>query len=171
MVRRGHTGRVSTVWWSPDDSLLVTCGADGAVYEWRGTEGRRSRDFVQKGLQYACAVRRPGQCACAPAPALCTCTGPARPRLQVGTHPTGPGPTVAMPVGAPGSIFSLATDGRLRALGSGASGGLQVTQDLDVGPACTRVAMSLTGALGPCRPAGFRARAGGRTRRGARRDL
>ena len=44
--------QVRGLWWSADDSCLVTAGADGAVYEWRVLEGRRARDFVQKGWAY-----------------------------------------------------------------------------------------------------------------------
>lgn len=45
-----------SLWWSSDDSMLVTAGADGAVYEWRVLEGRRTRDHVQKGLACTCVV-------------------------------------------------------------------------------------------------------------------
>ena len=51
--------QVSGLWWSPDDSTLVTAGLDGAVYEWRVLEGRRTRDFVQKGWNYSGVVSRP----------------------------------------------------------------------------------------------------------------
>ena len=51
--------QVSGLWWSPDDSMLVTAGLDGAVYEWRVLEGRRTRDFVQKGWNYSGVVSRP----------------------------------------------------------------------------------------------------------------
>lgn len=48
--------QVRGMWWSYDDTTLVTAGIDGAVYEWRVLEGRRARDFVQKGLTYTCVV-------------------------------------------------------------------------------------------------------------------
>lgn len=44
------------LWWSSDDSNLVTAGADGAVYEWRVLEGRRARELVQKGWTYTAVV-------------------------------------------------------------------------------------------------------------------
>lgn len=53
---RGHNGKVRSLWWSADDTALVTAGVDGAIYEWRVLEGRRVRDFVQKGWAYNCAV-------------------------------------------------------------------------------------------------------------------
>lgn len=48
--------QVRGLWWSPDDASLVTTGVDGAVYKWRVLEGRRTRDFVQKGLSYTAVV-------------------------------------------------------------------------------------------------------------------
>lgn len=48
--------QVRGLWWSSDDAALVTAGVDGAVYEWRPLEGRRARDFVQKGWAYAALV-------------------------------------------------------------------------------------------------------------------
>ena len=47
-----------SLWWSADDSALLTAGVDGAVYQWRPLDGRRERDFVQKGWAYSCAVGR-----------------------------------------------------------------------------------------------------------------
>ncbi|KAL4457336.1 hypothetical protein ABPG75_012201, partial [Micractinium tetrahymenae] len=41
-VLRGHNGKVRGLWWSSDDTALVTAGVDGAVYEWRVLEGRRA---------------------------------------------------------------------------------------------------------------------------------
>lgn len=51
--------QVHGLWWSSDDATLVTAGMDGAVYEWRVLEGRRTRDFVQKGWNYTCVVSGP----------------------------------------------------------------------------------------------------------------
>ena len=48
--------QVRGLWWSCDDTTLVTAGVDGAVYEWRVLEGRRARDFVQKGWTYTSVV-------------------------------------------------------------------------------------------------------------------
>lgn len=48
--------QVRGLWWSPDDAALVTAGVDGAVCEWRVQEGRRARDFVQKGWSYTAVV-------------------------------------------------------------------------------------------------------------------
>jgi len=48
--------QVQGMWWSSDDTTLITAGIDGAVYEWRVLEGRRVRDFVQKGWTYTCVV-------------------------------------------------------------------------------------------------------------------
>ncbi len=44
------------MWWSADDTVLVTAGVDGAIYQWRVLDGKRERDFVQKGWAYTCAV-------------------------------------------------------------------------------------------------------------------
>lgn len=36
---RGHNGKVRSIYWTPDDSGLVSSGMDGAVYEWELKEG------------------------------------------------------------------------------------------------------------------------------------
>jgi hypothetical protein len=50
------SAQVRGLFWSSDDSMLVTAGMEGAVYEWRVLEGRRTRDFVQKGWSCSCVV-------------------------------------------------------------------------------------------------------------------
>ncbi len=34
-VHRAHSAKVQSIWWSPDDATLLTCGAEGAIYRWR----------------------------------------------------------------------------------------------------------------------------------------
>ncbi|PRW57644.1 Cilia- and flagella-associated 57 [Chlorella sorokiniana] len=63
VVLRGHNGKVRGLWWSPDDATLITAGVDGAVYEWRVQEGRRARDFVQKGWSYTAVAGMHGSAA------------------------------------------------------------------------------------------------------------
>ena len=36
--------------WLPDDSRLLSAGADGAVYEWRLADLRRTREHIVKVL-------------------------------------------------------------------------------------------------------------------------
>jgi hypothetical protein len=45
---RGHNGKVRSIVWSPDDSRLVSAGADGAVYEWALAGFKRERESVIK---------------------------------------------------------------------------------------------------------------------------
>ena len=37
--------------WSYNDATLLTCGSDSAVYEWDVREGKRCREFLQKGAR------------------------------------------------------------------------------------------------------------------------
>ncbi|XP_027857721.1 cilia- and flagella-associated protein 57 isoform X1 [Xiphophorus couchianus] len=48
----GHFGKVRTVEWSFDDSRLVSCGADGAVYEWNTHTGKLECETVLKACSY-----------------------------------------------------------------------------------------------------------------------
>eukprot|EP00884_Botryococcus_braunii_P010879 jgi/Botrbrau1/19793/Bobra.0124s0041.1 len=48
---RAHNAKVRSLWWSPDDSSLVSAGADGAVYEWSLKDMRREKDNVIKCQQ------------------------------------------------------------------------------------------------------------------------
>lgn len=38
--------------WSVDDSRLVSCGMDGAVYEWNTQTGKRESESVLKSCSY-----------------------------------------------------------------------------------------------------------------------
>ncbi len=49
---KGHNGKVKQVLWSSDDAKLVSCGMDGAVYEWDTATGRRTGEYVLKNCSY-----------------------------------------------------------------------------------------------------------------------
>merc|ERR1719473_2247038 len=55
---RGHNGKVRSIAWTADDSMLVSTGMDGAVYEYNVlAEGRRvGNDFVLKGTSFSCVI-------------------------------------------------------------------------------------------------------------------
>mmetsp|Transcript_2588 Transcript_2588/g.4777 ORF Transcript_2588/g.4777 Transcript_2588/m.4777 type:complete len:1201 (+) Transcript_2588:52-3654(+) len=55
---RGHNNKVRSVAWTADDSMLVSTGADGAVYEYSVlSEGRRvGNDFVLKGTSFSSVI-------------------------------------------------------------------------------------------------------------------
>ncbi len=40
--------QVRSVCWSADDGRVVTCGMDGAVYEWSVRDAKRTGDYVLK---------------------------------------------------------------------------------------------------------------------------
>ncbi len=49
---KGHNGKIRCVVWSTDDTKLVSCGLDGAVYEWEPLTGKRVGESVLKTCQY-----------------------------------------------------------------------------------------------------------------------
>ena len=49
---KGHNGKVKAVIWSVDDSKIVSCGMDGAVYEWDTFTGKRVGESVLKSCSY-----------------------------------------------------------------------------------------------------------------------
>jgi len=54
---RGHNNKVRSVAWTADDSMLVSTGGDGAVYEYNVlAEGRRASDWVLKGTSFSCVI-------------------------------------------------------------------------------------------------------------------
>ncbi|MGH0169155.1 UNVERIFIED_CONTAM: hypothetical protein FKN15_005121 [Acipenser sinensis] len=44
--------QVRSIVWSPDDSRLVSCGMDGAVYEWNTITSKRESESVLKACSY-----------------------------------------------------------------------------------------------------------------------
>lgn len=53
---RGHSGKVRTIYWTPDDTKIISAGLDGAVYEWNVREGKRLSENVLKSCNYTSAV-------------------------------------------------------------------------------------------------------------------
>ncbi|KAK7099818.1 cilia- and flagella-associated protein 57-like [Littorina saxatilis] len=49
---KGHNGKVRSIVWSADDSKIVSCGMDGAVYEWDSFTGKRIGESVLKSCSY-----------------------------------------------------------------------------------------------------------------------
>uniref|UniRef100_A0A3B3WUV3 Cfap43 N-terminal domain-containing protein n=1 Tax=Poecilia mexicana TaxID=48701 RepID=A0A3B3WUV3_9TELE len=52
----GHFGKVRNVEWSFDDSRLVSCGMDGAVYEWNTHTGKLEGESLLQGCSYSGAT-------------------------------------------------------------------------------------------------------------------
>ncbi|KOB73579.1 WD repeat-containing protein 65 [Operophtera brumata] len=59
---KGHNGRISCLAWSANDLVLVSCGTEGAVYEWSMSTGQRIGEVILKTNQFsACAVNSYGK--------------------------------------------------------------------------------------------------------------
>jgi len=56
---KGHNGKVRSVVWSADDSKIVSCGMDGAVYEWDSYNGKRVGESVLKSCSYTSVAITP----------------------------------------------------------------------------------------------------------------
>lgn len=51
--------QIRSVVWNADDSRLVSCGTDGAVYEWSLSSGKRETECVLKSCSYNCVTISP----------------------------------------------------------------------------------------------------------------
>eukprot|EP00731_Ephydatia_muelleri_P018745 Em0011g785a len=49
---KGHNGKIRCLLWNPDDSHLVSCGMDGAIYDWNVQNVKRERECVLKSCSY-----------------------------------------------------------------------------------------------------------------------
>jgi cilia- and flagella-associated protein 57 len=49
---KGHNGKVQSLSWNKDDTRIVTCGVDGAVYEWDARTMARVAESVMKSNCY-----------------------------------------------------------------------------------------------------------------------
>ncbi|KAM8930502.1 cilia- and flagella-associated protein 57 [Pelodytes ibericus] len=56
---KGHNGKVRSIAWSADDTKLVSCGLDGAVYEWNSLTGKRESECVLKSCSYSSVALSP----------------------------------------------------------------------------------------------------------------
>nr|XP_012150129.1 PREDICTED: cilia- and flagella-associated protein 57 [Megachile rotundata] len=50
-VLKGHINRVKTLLWSRSDTKLLTLGAEGVIYQWDMSTGRRSAEIILRGLK------------------------------------------------------------------------------------------------------------------------
>ncbi|KXJ18311.1 cilia- and flagella-associated protein 57 [Exaiptasia diaphana] len=56
---KGHNGKVRQVIWSQDDSKIISCGMDGAVYEWNVYNYKREGESVLKSCSYTSVAVSP----------------------------------------------------------------------------------------------------------------
>merc|ERR1719440_959811 len=56
---RGHNGKVRSIYWTQDDTRVISAGMDGAVYEWQLKDFKRTSENVLKSCSYTCAVCTP----------------------------------------------------------------------------------------------------------------
>ncbi|ELK31134.1 WD repeat-containing protein 65 [Myotis davidii] len=50
---------IRSIAWNADDSKLISCGTDGAVYEWNLSTGKRETECVIKSCSYNCVTVSP----------------------------------------------------------------------------------------------------------------
>ena len=43
-----HKAKVKCIWWTPDDSSIITAGMDGCLYEWKLKENKEVRILKQE---------------------------------------------------------------------------------------------------------------------------
>ncbi|CAH1154655.1 unnamed protein product [Phaedon cochleariae] len=61
-VLKGHNGKIRGMSWSNDDSILATCGSEGAVYGWEVAKAARLTETIIKSCQFkGVAVTRDGR--------------------------------------------------------------------------------------------------------------
>lgn len=53
---RGHTLAVRSLYWSLDDTNIVSAGLDGAVYERKIGQTARTQEYIQKGCKFTSAL-------------------------------------------------------------------------------------------------------------------
>ncbi|KAK6099155.1 hypothetical protein MT418_000606 [Batrachochytrium dendrobatidis] len=64
---KGHNGKVRSIYWTSDDSKIITAGVDGAVYDWSlkdlsgfsGQGVKRESESIMKSCSYSCACASP----------------------------------------------------------------------------------------------------------------
>jgi len=55
-VFRGHTGVVKSLYWSLDDTSIISAGVDGAVYERKLNQTQRASEYVEKTVRFTSAL-------------------------------------------------------------------------------------------------------------------
>ena len=55
-VLKGHSGKVCSMVWTQKDNKMVSCGTDGAIYEWDIVTGTRVNEIITKEVIYTGVV-------------------------------------------------------------------------------------------------------------------
>jgi WD40 repeat protein len=55
-VLKGHNGKIRSLYFTQDDSVLVSAGTDGAVYTWNTREFKRENEHILKTCSYSSAI-------------------------------------------------------------------------------------------------------------------
>ncbi|KAJ8735588.1 hypothetical protein PYW07_007208 [Mythimna separata] len=59
---KGHNGKITCLAWSANDLTMISCGTEGAVYEWSMVTGQRVGEIILKTNQFSgCAVNGNGK--------------------------------------------------------------------------------------------------------------
>ncbi|OUM64726.1 hypothetical protein PIROE2DRAFT_8413, partial [Piromyces sp. E2] len=53
---KGHNGKITSLYWTQNDNILVSAGADGAVYVWDIRKMKRESEYVCKDNSYNSAI-------------------------------------------------------------------------------------------------------------------
>ncbi|KAJ3142003.1 Cilia- and flagella-associated protein 57, partial [Physocladia obscura] len=55
-ILKGHNGKVRSLYWTPNDEIIVSAGSDGAVYSWNVKDAKRDGEYILKNCSYSSAV-------------------------------------------------------------------------------------------------------------------
>jgi WD40 repeat protein len=55
-VLKGHNGKIRSLYFTQDDSVLVSAGTDGAVYTWSTRDFKRENEHILKTCSYSSAI-------------------------------------------------------------------------------------------------------------------
>jgi len=53
---KGHNGKINSLYWTENDSILVSAGSDGAVYVWDIHQMKRVSEYICKDNSYNSAI-------------------------------------------------------------------------------------------------------------------
>lgn len=59
LTLKGHQGKTKSIYWSSDDTRIISCGMDGKIYDWNARTGKKEWEHDSIGVSFSSVCYSP----------------------------------------------------------------------------------------------------------------